>query len=463
MSRNIFSHRRLIGIITGLLLVSSSAGARVSETEARQLGTELTCIGAEATANADGSIPAFSGQWLGKPPHVDYTPNIGQHPVDPYPADQPLFEITAANMAQYAHQLSDGQQAMFRRYPDTFRIPVYPGRRDFRYPDQVCEISRQNALNTVLTDEGLGFEHARKGGVLFPIPQQPMELFANMNFPVRAFSEIVIRDIADVSSSGSINWGRQENWILGHYIHPDLAGEVFDGLMSYAYSHILLPERDRGMTTVSREPVNFSFGKRLAWRYDPNTRQVRQLPTYGYDDPMGGSSGKMMIDQDRLMNGDPSRFEWSMLGKREMFIPANSYRLHASTVQYADLLTRRHANPDFMRYELRRVWVLVGKLKTGQRHLFHQRVLFIDEDNWLASMSDYYDARGVLWQHAFINNYYAFDISGWHAGSSFYHDLNAGSYIAFNLFQERETGPVLNSDRLHPDQFTPAALRAGGN
>jgi len=224
----------------------------------------------------------------------------------------------------------------------------------------------------------------------------------------------------------------------------------------------LLPERDRGNITVSQEPVNFAKAKRLAWTYDPGTRRVRQVPTYGFDSPLAGSSGKLTIDQERLFNGDPSRYEWKLLGKKEMYIPANSYRLHANTVKYADLLKKGHANPDFLRYELRRVWVLEGSLKENFRHAFGKRVMFIDEDNWQASVGDYYDTRGQLWQHAFINHYYAFDLNAWQAGTSFYHDLNSGAYIANSLLQEREKGPILNKGDLTPEMFTPAALRGMG-
>ena len=445
-----------------LSLAASGAIAKVGETEAAKLGKELTCVGAEAGPNADGSIAAFSGKWLGKPPNVEYTLHAGQHPVDVYPDDKALFEITAANMEQYAEKLSDGQKAMFKKHPDTFRIPVYQTRRDFRYPDTVCEISKKNALSAELIDDGLGF-NALKGGAPFPIPSQAMEVLANANFPYRARSEKVVRDIADVASDGSIVWGRQENNNLSGYNQPEMIGQPMEGLMARSMSATLLPDRDRGLKTVSQEPANFAEAKRLAWQYDPGTRRVRQLPSYGFDNPMGGTGGKMTIDQDRLINGDPSRYEWKLLGKREMYIPANSYRIHGKSVKYADLLKPGHANPDFLRYELRRVWALEGTLKSGYRHLFGKRVLFLDEDNWQASVGDYYDARGNLWQHAIINHYYAFDINGWQAGTSFYHDLDSGSYVAFNLFQERNLGPVLNDDSLKPDMFTPAALRASGN
>ncbi|MBS0542455.1 MAG: DUF1329 domain-containing protein [Proteobacteria bacterium] len=444
-----------------LSLAATGVSAKVSEAEAAKLGKELTCVGAEAAGNKDGSIPAFSGKWLGTPPGIKYALHTGQHPVDAYPDDKPLFQITAANMDKYADKLSEGQKAMLKKYPDTFRIPVYQSRRDFRYPDAICEIARKNALEAELTDGGLGYT-GYKGPVGFPIPKSAMEVLANMNFPYRAYTEEMVRDIADVASDGSITWGRQVNKNLNIVTQPTELGKPMDGLMAYSLSGTLLPERDRGSFTASQEPVNFAKAKRLAWQYDPGTRRVRQLPTYGFDSPLGGTSGKLTIDQDRLMNGDPSRYEWKLLGKREMYIPANAYRIHSNKVKYADLLQKGHANPDFERYELRRVWVLEGTLKEGYRHAFGKRVMFIDEDNWQASVGDYYDTRGQLWQHAFINHYYAFDLNAWQAGTSFYHDLNSGSYVGFNLIQEREKAYVLNKGDMTPDMYTPASLRGLG-
>ncbi len=445
----------------GLLCTSTSALSRVDAAEAAKLGKELTCIGAEAGPNADGSIPAFSGKWLGTPPHVQYEPYTGQHPVDPYPDDKPVFEITSANFDKHADKLTEGQQEMFRRYP-TFRIPVYEGRRDFRYDDKVCEVARRNALEAELIGSGPGYT-GYQGTPPFPIPGQAMELLVNTTFPAIAFTEDILRDIANVQSTGEVFWGQQRNLNLNVVTEPEELGKPMGKIMAYAMTLTMLPVRDRGSVSSAVEPVDLGKDKRLAWNYDSGTRRVRQLPIYGYDMPLSGTSGLMTIDQDRLMNGDPGRYEWKMLGKREIYLPANTYRLHGKDVKYADLLKPNHANPDYLRYELRRVWVLEGKLKEGFRHVFGRRVLFLDEDNWQASVSDYYDSRGALWQHAFIAHYYAFDLKGWHAGNSFYHDLNTGGYIAHNLFQERPIGPILNAGKMNPTMFGPEALRQVGN
>ncbi|GAA0796163.1 DUF1329 domain-containing protein [Marinobacterium sediminicola] len=444
------------------LALSASAYASVTPQEASKLGNELTCMGGIAAGNEAGTIPAFSGKWLGTPPGIEYTPNVGQHPIDPYPEDKPQFQITGQNWEQYKDNLTEGQIALFKRFPDTFRIPVYQGRRDFRYPDNVCEVAKKNAVEAQLVDGGMGFK-GYMGPVPFPIPSgenQAMQVLANHNYPYRAFTEVMEqRDLADVNTSGEITWGRTFNSTLNVITLPDLIGKPIGDIMAYSDTGTLLPTRDKGKRTVSIEPMNFAQGQRLAWTYNPGTRRVRQLPEYGFDTPAAGTSGKMTIDQDRLMNGSPERYNWELKGKREIYVPANAYRIHEEGVSYDQLLTPNHANPDLMRYELRRVWVLEGTLKETHRHKYGKRVLFIDEDTWHGVMSDYYDTRGELVNHALLNYYYAYDMSAWHAGTSFYHDLTTGGYVAYNLFQDLEKGPILNAGGLDPEDFTPAALR----
>ncbi|WP_408633930.1 DUF1329 domain-containing protein [Polaromonas glacialis] len=444
------------------LLMAGSALAKVPAAEADKLGKELTCVGAEKAGTKDG-VPEFTGKWLGTPPGVEYTPHVGQHPVDPYAGEKPVLSITADNQAQYASKLSDGQKALFAKFPKTFRMEVYPGHRDFRLPDSACEVAKKNALNAEITDGGLGISGALKGAIPFPIPKNGQEALMNNMFPNRAFNEDKTTDFANVLSDGNIAWGRQRNRNLGIVGKPDEVGKPLEGVMAYSSTGTLLPEREKGSVSVSSEPVNFAKDKRLAWSYDPGTRRVRQLPEYGFDQPLGGSGGKMTIDSDRLFNGSPERYNWKLLGKREMYVPANAYKLHAKTVKYADLLKPGVPNPEFIRWELRRVWAVEGTLKEGYRHLYGKRVLFLDEDTGQAVMADMYDARGSLWQYAFLNYYYGFDINAWQAGTAFYFDLNSGGYIAYNLFQERPNGPILNKGNLTPSMFTPEAARNAGN
>ena len=444
------------------LMIAASAWAKVPASEADHLGKDLTCVGAIKAANKEGTIPEFTGKWVGAPAGVAHVQASGKHPADIYADEKPLFSITAENMDKYADKLSDGQKAMLKKYAKTFQIPVYQGHRDFRYTDEVCAVLKKNALESEVTENGLGVK-GHFGAINFPIPKNGTEVIWNNLLPTRAYTESIVRDTASVLSDGSITYGRQDNRNLDMVNKPENLGKPVEGPMAYTMTKGLLPDREKGGVTNSVEPTNFGKDKRLAWAYDPGTRRVRQVPEYGFDQPMVGTGGKMTIDSDRLFNGSPERYNWKLIGKKEMYIPANNYKIHQATVKYADLLKPHHANPDFMRYELRRVWVVEGTLKEGYRHLYGKRVLFVDEDTGQAVASDMYDARSQLWQHAFINTYYSFDIKAWHAGTSFYHDLNSGSYMAYNLFQERPLGPVLNKGDLTPAMFTPEAARNAGN
>ena len=319
------------------LLMAGAAFAKVPAAEAEKLGKELTCVGAEKAGSKDG-VPEYTGKWLGTPPGVQYTPNVGQHPVDPYANEKPVMSITADNMAQYAGKLSEGQKALFAKFPKTFRMDVYPGHRDFRYSDAVCAAAKQNALNAELGDGGLSVKNGFRGAVPFPIPKNGQEALMNNMFPTRAFNEDKLADIANVLSDGTISWGRQRNQNLDYGNLPEEVGKPLEGLMANSMTLVLLPEREKGSVSVSSEPVNFAKDKRLAWNYDPGTRRVRQLPEYGFDQPIPATGGKMTIDSDRLFNGSPERYNWKLLGKREMYIPANSYKLHGKDVKYADLV-----------------------------------------------------------------------------------------------------------------------------
>ncbi|MBS0506678.1 MAG: DUF1329 domain-containing protein [Proteobacteria bacterium] len=451
----------LLLILTAGLMAAGAVSAKGTPEEIEQLGKKYTCTGGEKAGTASG-VPEFTGKWLGTPPGIQYKPHAGQHPVDPYADEKPLFTITAENLDKYAERLSEGQKAMFAKYPKTFRIPVYTGHRDFRYPDFVCASAKKNAQEAVMHPDGLSIDNAVRGSLPFPFPKTGLELAFNNLFPFRTFNEETIRDAANVLADGSVVWGRANNFSMSLVNLPEEAGKPLVGLLAQGMNITLLPEREKGTVGVNAEPLNFGKDKRLQWTYDPGTRRVRQVPEYGFDQPMPGTSGKMTIDQDRLFNGSPERYNWKIAGKREIYVPANAYKIHANTVKYADLIKPGHANPDYMRYELRRVWVLEATLKEGYRHVFGKRVLFIDEDTGQALVGDYYDARGKFWQHAFINHYYAFDANAWHAGSSFYHDLNSGGYVGYNLFQERNLGPVLNKGNLKPQMFTPEAARNAG-
>ena len=102
-----------------LSLLAVNVMAAVSPEEANKLGTSLTPLGAEKAGNADGSIPAWTG---GIPKNAGAVDSKG-FLADPFANEKPLFTITAATVDKYKDKLSDGQVAMFKRYPGDLQDP----------------------------------------------------------------------------------------------------------------------------------------------------------------------------------------------------------------------------------------------------------------------------------------------------------------------------------------------------
>ncbi len=457
---NIKFQLAVASVVAGLQLHSPILFAKATAEEIARLDQDLTCFGSEKAGNQDGSIPEFSGKWQGVPPHIDFK-GTGHHPVDPYPDEEPLFVISAANMEEHADRLSEGAKALLKKYPDTFRMPIYQSHRDFRFSDQFCRNAKRNAATAELIDDGLGVANA-SGAPYFPFPKSGLELVWNVIVAARANSEITVYDNAYVLPNGEINWGRIKMLSLSPPSRVVESGEPDDDA-AYYLNETLLPTRDKGEINTGIQYINYAKKPRQTWRYDPGTRRVRQSPGYGFDMSLPGTGGSMTVDEAKGFNGSPERYDWEIVAKnKEIYIPYNAYRVNAATVKYSELLTPRHANPEFMRYELHRVWVLQGTLKSGFRHLYSKRVIYVDADTLTAVMADNYDSRGELWRTAIMGHFYAYEAQTWYGGATFYHDLQSGTYTGFNLVNERPESYILNSGKVTPQMFGPEAARRTG-
>lgn len=459
-----FKSYAVCALVAATAVAMPHAAHAATAEEIKALGTTLTPMGAEKEGNKDGSIPPYAGKWLGVPPGVHFQGTGSVHP-DPYPNEKPLYTITAQNMAQYAERLSDGQKALFKRYPTTFRIPVYPSHRDFRYPDKVAANVKENAANATLSNGGLTLTGAFAGPA-FPLPKTGLELFWNTQTVYRANNEIAIYDQAVVYPDGNKAWGRTNYRMMAMFNNLTMERKaVLDrgagGPSNYFLTNTILPEREKGTINVGFETNDFANHPRQTWSYNPGTRRVRQAPEFGFDQPFG-PGGFHTIDEDRLFNGSPERYDWKIVGKREMFIPYHANRLDDTSVKYDTMLAKGHLNPDLMRYELHRVWVLEGKVKTGMRHLYARRVMYVDEDTWNAVMADHYDARGELWRVAMVNLVYAYELQAYHARVTVYHDLVSGAYMADRLTNQQPKAARINTGELKASDYTPDAARQSG-
>jgi hypothetical protein len=427
-----------------LLMAPLAAQARATAEEAAQLGKSLTCLGAEKAGTATG-VAEYTGKWLGAAPGMTSEP--GKHPTDPYADEKPLFTITAQNAEQYAARLSEGQKAMFRKYPNTYKMHIYPSHRDFRHDDAMCKVAAQNAASAELTPEGMGVLHGHIGAAPFPFPKTGLELAWNTLLPVRVAWDLRDTDTAVVYPNGTIMRGWQIIWGYSRVSDPRLRGSAYEGTSSTILGLALLPEREKGTVKLINDYFNYAQNSRQGWFYNPDTRRVRQLPGYGYDQSIESSGGTVMVDDARMFNGPPDRYQWKILGKREIYIPYNGFRLEGRPIgenRYAALLNPGHENPAFVRWELHRVWILEATLKEGYRHLYARRTLFIDEDSWQSVMADNFDARGKLWRYNWLNLYYVPGANIFNAGSSFYHDLDSGTYSAFDLAQAKTKSYLVN-------------------
>ncbi len=453
-----FNNRLLCCAIAAITLAAGPVAAAVSSAEAAKLGTTLTPFGAEKAGNAAGTIPEWTGG-ITKAPAGYAGP--GSHLVDPYASDAPLFTITKENLAQYKDHLSLGQIALFDAYPSTFRMPVYPSRRSGSAPQWVYDNSIKNATSAKLVDGGNGFENAF-GGIPFPIPQNGVEAIWNHIARFKGTYLKWVMSGAVIQQNGAIALSNSQQEVKFKYYEKGGSFESLNNLMFLYTSTTLAPARLVGESSLVHETLNQVTEPRKAWAYNSGQRRVRRAPTLGYDTPTGASEGMQTTDSVDMFNGAPDRYDWKLVGKKEVYIPYNSYRLTAKGVKYEDVLKPGHINPELARYELHRVWVIESTLKPGARHIYSKRTFYLDEDSWQISLIDQYDSRGALWRvaMAYLKNYY--DVPAIWASLEVNHDLQSRRYFVTGLDSEEQKTAEFSLPLPDDKYFEPAGLRRRG-
>lgn len=447
----------ITAICASAMATSATVFAKVSPEEAAKLGKSLTLVGAEKAGNADGTIPAFTGE----PPKfpesvmnnpVAFLPNI-------YADEKPLFIITAENYKQHADKISAGLQKMFETYPKTFKIPVYPTHRDMVFRDFVTKNSLINATNSVLTGGGNGVKNAF-GASPFPIPKNGAEVMWNNGLRPGPHSYDVTYDTVAVYAGGNRSFEKTRTRVYAPSNDPENTRENFakNEMVGYQIQEWLAPKRRAGEMILVQEPLDQAANPRKAWSYMPSTRRVRRAPVVAYDSPQG--PGKLITTDDaRMFNGAFDRYNWELVGKKEMYIPYNNYALDNPELSYDEVLGDKHLNPEHMRYELHRVWEIKATLKENQRHIYQTRHFFLDEDTWFAALADSYDARGDLWRTNMATIVYNPHLPGPYARVWAYHDLQAGTLAVEKLVNQQTDYDNLKGEVLQLDVFTPSGLR----
>lgn len=438
--------------VFALSVLSASVVAKVGPQEAARLGQDLTPIGAVKAGNADGSIPAWDGGYY------DANGNR-ERPADPFASDEILFTITNANLAQYRDNLSPGQVAMFAKYPD-YKMNVYQSRRTAAYPQDIYDVAKKNATQAELIAGGNGLANFEKS-VPFPIPQSGLEVVWNHITRYRGGAvQRLINQFPVLANGDFVPVKLRETLVFPEYLATGRQ-EADDNVLFYFLQEVLAPARLTGTVLLVHETIDQVREGRRAWIYNAGQRRVRRAPNVAYDGPGTAADGLRTSDNLDMFNGAPDKYNWELKGKKELYIPYNNYQMLSTNLTYDEMMNAGHMNPDIIRYEKHRVWVVEGTLKDGERHIYSKRTMYVDEDTWTASVIDHYDGRGELWRvaEAYNTQFYTENVP-WMAAEGLY-DLNSGRYLIIGLANEESE--YMNFD-IEPerDEFSTNALRRMG-
>ncbi|HVT36341.1 MAG TPA: DUF1329 domain-containing protein [Nevskiaceae bacterium] len=365
--------------------------AKVSPEEAAKLGKELTPIGAEKGPNKDGTIPEWTPLTVGGSLKGEYAsdPTVDN--------EKPLFTITKANMAQHADKLMEGQKKLLSTY-DSYKLNVYPSHRKANFPEEIKKATIENATRADMqgTDDPIGAAE----GFPFPIPKSGAEPIWNHKLKwrgeavTRYNNQMIVQPNGDYQLTKIIEDVEFSYASIKHPVPLDATHKEF---LKYL-SHTVAPPRLAGTYILVIEKASTGNEGRAAWLYSPGLKRIRRAPTVCCDNPYEGTDGHQFYDQVDMFNGALDRYNWKLVGKKEMYIPYEGNRLGGPQTKFKDMAKPHHLNADLPRYELHRVWIVEATLKPGTSHTFKRRVFAIDEDSWDISMVDDYDNRDQLFQ-----------------------------------------------------------------
>lgn len=443
------NHTGLMAGFVAVLLLAPLAQAKVSVEEAARLGNDLTRSGAEQAGNEAGTIPDYSG---GLPQQGSIAGNYPSNAkID---AEEPLFTITQANMDEYRDKLTVGHQELLRRYPDTYKMEVYKTHRTVSWPEHILKATKRNASEAILigTDAVKGAIH----GIPFPIPGNGSEIIWNHKTRWRGFSARRYNNQAIVQMDGSYQLSKLIEDVTFPYTNRDFDGRS-EGVLLYYLSEILAPPRNAGQLLLVHEWSDQTVQARNAWIYNPGLRRTRRAPNVSYDNPYEGTDGNQFNDQVDMFNGAMDRYRWRLVGKKEFYVPYNSYRIGSARVKYDDIVAPRHINPELARYELRRLWVVDATLREGTSHTFGRRTFYVEEDSWAINSVDCYDRRGGLYKFQEAHQVFTQNVQVMGGVPEAIYDFQSGRYFLTAMANEDKPNDfsISYDDRY----FTPRSLR----
>jgi len=415
---------------------------------------EKTPYGAELDGNEDGSIPAWQG---GQENREEFGAGLLE--------EKPLYTINASNIEQYRPILPGALSALIEQYPETMEVPVFTSYRPAYYYEWIYDAIRKNRDSVKLIKGGSAVVGTYPG-IPFPDPKDGYEVLWNHMLSFRGVSldvkawEIVVQE----NRRSSVIKSRVK--LSSEYYNKDREKSKEGQIHTYYLSTVIAPPKLSGSSLLVHERVNGSIIPRQAWGYLAGQRRVVRIPSIDYDAPMPRSEGIRFADEVDIYIGSIDRYQWRLLGKKEMIIPYNNKKLY-DALQISDgpndmILTKYHMNPKILRYEKHRVWVVEGLLKKGKSHPYKKRILYLDEDSWNAVLAENYDRNDVLWRvsASYVKFYHEFP--GIFKVVDVHHDLKDKAYYAQGALGGQGKVLAVGDTVLSKRGFKPSALRRLG-
>ena len=415
-------------------------------------GTTLTPFGSVRAGNADGTIPAWTGEAVAT--QAGY--QSGDTPLV-FTDEKPLYSITNANLAQYQSKLSAGAVAMFNKFPN-YRMDVYPTHRTAIAPQYVYDNIYKNAGRAQLAMDGLGVMNAY-GGIPFPFPKNGNEVVWNHELSFKGVTLYCTSDAHTVTGTGQVVLESRVNVWFQYPYYFENGESSFSGFYIQQFIVPIAPPYEAGGSIVNIGPVNPVITPVEAWTYLRGERRVRRAPELQYDTPNSLAGGTTNWDEANIFSGKLDRYDFKYVGIKEMIVPYNCNKFQAASI--ADQYGPQFINPDLVRWELHRVQVVEATVKAGARNVDARRTIYFDDDGGSAVMSDIYDASGALWKFLYNMPIIYPNIPCVNAvQNDVTYDLHAGNYTCGNTLNAECSPQWKPVAELPASFFTPGHLAA---
>jgi hypothetical protein len=355
--------------------------------------SRFAVTGAEIAGNSNGSIPSWQGKTA--TPLPGWVLGKDRSDFSPYKDELPTMQIDRANSETHKHFLSQGQLELLNS-KSGYTMPVYPTRRSCGFPDFVMENTRRFYGQARIAPNGWSIENATLPSVPFPQPRSGIEAIWNF---LLAYTGVGAEWTTGISYLSPHSPGADP-------VRYDVSLRLHFPWAAPGAMHIAQAPYRSGVTYTYRAPASLA-GQAIAQRYYfdrppesfyyfPAQRRVRRMSSYTHDAWAIGFEKTYPVDAQLIFSGNPDRFHWTLQGKRELYLPYNSFSVTETDSSGKSVFEREFISATARRYELHRVWVVEGRLKPGLRHSTPRKLLYLDEDSWLAVIGEDYDGENRL-------------------------------------------------------------------